>query len=388
MAIAIALSCSFCKKNDTATPTDVLPKMTINSAEIVEANANVTLSFTVSLDKKTDKTVTVNYKTIDDSALAGSDYIAKSGTLTIAPQNTEGVIDITITGDSLREPKESFYLELSNATNAEISYGKTSGIIYNDDYYVSTSNEGYSTPTSYTGYTLDWADEFSSAEIDVTAWGYDVGGNGWGNQELQNYTNRKDNSFQTDGKLVIEAARESFNGNNYTSARMLTKGKKEFKWGRIDIRAKVPTGKGIWPALWMLGSNIDQIKWPASGEIDIMEIIGKEPNNLHGTAHWGNVGATSSISKGGKYTLPMGVFSDKFHVYSIVWQADTIEWLMDDISFHKITKADVGSNYPFNDKFFLIFNVAVGGSWPGPPDNTTTWPQRMFVDYVRVFKKV
>lgn len=379
---------SACKAKDTPTPTESLPKISIATAEIVESNSQTLLSFKVSLDKKTDKTVTVNYKTIDDLAVAGSDFVAKSGTLTFAAQNTEGVIEVAIIGDTLRENKESFYVELSNAVNAEISTNKASGVIYNDDYYIPVSNEGFSSPSTYPGYAFEWADEFNSSEINANNWGYDTGGNGWGNQELQNYTNRRDNSFISDGKLVIEAVAESFGGNNYTSARLLSKGKKDFLWGRIDIRAKAPTGKGIWPALWSLGSNITQKNWPACGEIDIMEIIGKEPNNLYGTAHWGNVGATSSTYKTGKYTLPAGTFTDKFHVFTIIWQEDTIEWLVDDISFHKITKADVGGNYPFNDKFFLIMNVAVGGLWPGPPDATTVFPQRMFVDYVRVFKKM
>jgi beta-glucanase (GH16 family) len=383
-----ALLFTACGSKDTPSPADVIPKISIASSEIAETNSSLQLSFKVSLDKKTDKTVTVTYTTLDNTALAGSDYVAKTGTLTIPAQNTEGAFEITILGDSLREVQEFFYIELSNPVNAEIQNTRTSGVINNDDYFVPTSNEGYSTPASYAGYTLDFADEFSKPDIDETVWGYDQGGNGWGNQELQNYTNRKDNSFISDGRLIIEATNERLGNNNYTSARMLSKGKKDFQFGRIDIRAKVPTGKGIWPALWGLGSNISQNNWPACGEIDIMEVIGKEPNNLYGTAHWGNVGA-SATSKGGKYTLPSGGFSDKFHVFTIIWQQDAIEWLVDDVSFHKIAKTDVApANYPFNNKFFLIMNVAVGGSWPGPPDATTVFPQRMFVDYVRVFKKM
>jgi beta-glucanase (GH16 family) len=384
----LALLFPACKAKDMPSPANSLPKISIASAETVETNSSSLLTFKVFLDKKADKEVTVTYKTIDNTALAGSDYVAKTGILTIAAQNTEGVFDITILGDSLREIQEEFYIELSNSINAEIVTARTYGSIKNDDYSVPTSNDGYSTPMIYAGYALEWGDEFSSPDINEAAWGYDIGGNGWGNQELEHYTNRKDNSFISSGNLVIEAAAEKYSGNNYTSARMLTKGKKEFQWGRIDIRAKVPTAKGIWPALWALGGNINQKNWPACGEIDIMELVGKEPNNVYGTAHWGNVGSPS-INKGNKYTLTSGVFSDKFHVFSIIWQQDSIEWLIDDVSFHKIVKADVGAaNYPFNDKFFLILNVAVGGQWPGPPDATTVFPQRMFVDYVRVFKKV
>jgi beta-glucanase (GH16 family) len=145
-------------------------------------------------------------------------------------------------------------------------------------------------------------------------------------------------------------------------------------------------GKGIWPALWMLGANINTVSWPACGEIDIMELIGTFPGRTYGTMHWKNTSGTNS-NKGSEFNLASGNFSDKFHVFSIIWEQDMIKWLVDDQLFLTTTRSDVGAaNYPFNAPEFLLFNVAVGGNWPGPPDANTQFPQRMFVDYVRVFQ--
>ena len=159
-----------------------------------------------------------------------------------------------------------------------------------------------------------------------------------------------------------------------------------FKFGRIDIRAKLPVGKGMWPALWMLGTNISSVGWPACGEIDNMELIGTKPSTVYGTLHWSNAGG-SHASKGSDFELPSGDFSNQFHVFSIVWAENNIQWYVDDQKYLDISISDVGAgNYPFNMSQFFIFNVAVGGNWPGSPDNTTEFPQRMFVDYIRVFQ--
>jgi beta-glucanase (GH16 family) len=164
---------------------------------------------------------------------------------------------------------------------------------------------------------------------------------------------------------------------------MTTQDKKFFKFGRIDIRAKLPVGKGIWPALWMLGTNINSVGWPACGEIDIMELIGTYPERVTGTMHWSG----TSQSKGLNYSLSTGDFSQQFHAFSIIWTQDNIQWFVDDQLYLSASSADVGvAAYPFNADEFFIFNVAVGGNWPGSPDNSTLFPQRMFVDYVRVFQ--
>ncbi|MCL4163673.1 UNVERIFIED_CONTAM: hypothetical protein GTU68_065965 [Idotea baltica] len=186
--------------------------------------------------------------------------------------------------------------------------------------------------------------------------------------------------------MIIEARETA--GGEYTSARIVTVDKKEFLFGRIDIRAKLPYGQGVWPALWMLGANFPEEGWPNCGEIDIMELVGHEAEKIHGTAHWGPAGQTYSNNHGDSIELDGEIYADKFHVFSIVWDFNTIKWYMDDTLYFSINQNTVGNQaYPFNQEFFFIFNIAVGGQWPGNPDFTTTFPQRMVVDYIRVFQK-
>ena len=251
-----------------------------------------------------------------------------------------------------------------------------------------TLSDGYSTPSSYSGYNLAWGDEFAGDALDLASWGFDVGNgsSGWGNNEWQYYTSGESNCAVKNGKLTITAKKETQGSFNYTSARILTKGKREFQFGRIDIRARLPKGQGIWPALWMLGSNFGSVGWPNCGELDIMELVGHQPNKVHGTAHWGNKPPSTYITK--TYGLSTGTFADEFHVFTMKWEKDLVEWYVDDVKFHTITPGNTGGVYPFNQKFFFIFNIAVGGNWPGYPDGTTVFPQQMDVDYVRVFQKI
>ncbi|AHM60808.1 glycoside hydrolase family protein [Flammeovirgaceae bacterium 311] len=245
---------------------------------------------------------------------------------------------------------------------------------------------GYTTPESYEGMSLVWQDEFDGDQLNTANWVHETGtgSNGWGNEELQYY--RPENTTVQDGYLIITAKKESFGGRDYTSSRIKTQGKQSFQYGRIDIRAALPNGQGIWPALWMLGNNITTVGWPASGEIDIMELIGGGPgkdNTVHGTIHWSNAGQYANYGKG--YTLNSGIFSDEFHVFSIEWTPTSIIWYIDDEQFNivDITPAELSE---FHQNFFFIFNVAVGGRWPGSPNASTVFPQRMVVDYVRVFQ--
>jgi beta-glucanase (GH16 family) len=245
---------------------------------------------------------------------------------------------------------------------------------------------GYQSPESYAGYRLVWADEFNTNALDLGNWSYETGTGqwGWGNNELQYYHEGEKNAVVGDGKLTITAKKESAGGAQYTSARLITRGKKEFQYGRIDIRARLPKGQGLWPALWMLGSNIGSVSWPACGEIDIMELVGQRPNEVLGAAHWGSSVPSTFNSK--KFRLTVGDFSDSFFVYSILWQKDKIEWFVNESKYHTITPLNTGSIYPFNNPFFFIFNIAVGGNLPGSPDATTRFPQNMEVDYIRVFQ--
>ena len=208
----------------------------------------------------------------------------------------------------------------------------------------------------------------------------------WYNNELQATTNSRNNLGVTNGNLVITAQREAYNGRAYTSARINTKRLRDFTFGRIDVRAKLPKGKGIWPAIWMLGSNDSEASWPACGEIDIMELRGSTPQVNISTLHFGNSIATKPQPFSTTYTLPSGRdFSQDFHTFSLIRAQDKIEWYVDSVKYFTATQAQI-SPYPFNNPFYLILNVAVGGDFDGNPDGTTTFPQQMQVDYVRYYK--
>ena len=241
---------------------------------------------------------------------------------------------------------------------------------------------------SLPGRTLLWSDEFSQPDgsaPDSSKWAYDTGGNGWGNNEIQYYTNRTENSRIEGGNLVIEARAENFGGKQHTSARLLTKNKASWTFGRIEARIKVPRGQGIWPAFWMLGTDIDTVGWPVCGEIDIMENIGREPSIVHGTVHGPGYSGGDGIT--GDFTLPGAVLADDFHIFAIEWEENRIRWFIDGQQYHEVTPASLpgGAPWVFNTPQFLLLNVAVGGNWPGYPDGTTVFPQRMLVDYVRVY---
>ena len=348
-----------------------------------------TINFKVRLTAASSEVVRVDYRTEDAAAIAGEDYEAVSGTLSFDVNETELIVEVPILTDTLKEGDEDFILILENPVNAGFSRDQATGTLRNDDEFLATDGSGYSTPLAYAGMTLVWQDEFDGSEIDPDNWTHELGNSGWGNNELQNYTSRSENSYISDGKLVIEAKEEDLGGSNYTSARMISAGKQEFAWGRIDIRAKLPKGQGIWPAIWMLGANFFDVGWPACGEIDIMELVGHEPNIIHGTAHWGPQGQSWSFNEGNAFALQGGAeFIDEFNVFSIIWENNSIKWLMNDQQYFSLTPATTGGqNYPFNQEFFFILNIAVGGNWPGNPDATTEFPQRMFVDYIRVFQE-
>lgn len=243
--------------------------------------------------------------------------------------------------------------------------------------------------------TLLWQDEFNQpagSAPDAAKWVYDIGDNGWGNQELQTYTDRRENSFvvadpdATDGHaLVIRAVRNPAGG--YTSARLKTHGKFSTGPARIEARLKLPKGQGIWPAFWMLGDNIEQVSWPVCGEIDIMEMVGHQPGTLYGTLHGPEYSGAKGLTK--SIELPSGTtFADAYHVFTVDWKADRIDWLLDGKIYHTQTPATLppGTKWVFDGPpFFLLLNLAVGGLWPGYPDETTTFPQEYRIDYVRVY---
>ena len=248
--------------------------------------------------------------------------------------------------------------------------------------------EENTSPTTYPDMRLLWADEFDGEDVNLRDWNFDIGDNGWGNEEWQYY--QPQNATLQEGHLVITAREQRVGGSTYTSTRIKTEGEVEFTYGRVDIRAALPEGQGIWPALWALGANFRQVGWPRTGELDIMEMIGGRgrENTVHGTMHWNRGGLNASYShtyQGGSYQLDSGKFSYGFHVFSMIRSPEGVTWLVDDIPFYSYQFTDAPDFDAFQKPFFLIFNIAVGGRWPGYPDDSTNFPQRLVVDYVRVF---
>ncbi len=243
---------------------------------------------------------------------------------------------------------------------------------------------------------LVWSDEFTGAKgpaVDTTKWGFDIGGKGWGNNELQTYTDRTTNAFVRNGLLNIKVLREKFTGpdnisREYTSARLLTENKFTRRYGRFEARIKVPYGQGIWPAFWMLGDNIRTAGWPQCGEIDIMEYIGREPFKVFGTLHGPGYSGANGLSTSRILTNGKKV-SDDFHTFAVEWEPNVIRFYIDRMLYKTRTPAELpaGASWVFDRPFFLILNVAVGGNFPGNPDATTVFPQSMQVDYVRVYKR-
>ena len=259
-----------------------------------------------------------------------------------------------------------------------------------------TSAQDKATASQRAGWKLLWSDEFNGTDgsaVDPSKWVFETGGNGWGNDELEYYTARPDNSFQQGGNLVIKAVPEKYTGQDgvtrdYTSARLKTLGKFSHKYGRFEAKIKIPQGQGIWPAFWMMGDDIGKKGWPTCGEIDIMENIGKEPSLVHGTIHGPGYSGGSGISA--TYGLPNDQhFAYGFHVYAVEWEKKAIRFYVDDHLYATRTPNELpkATKWVYNHPFFILLNVAVGGGWPGSPDSTSVFPQTMLVDYVRVYKR-
>jgi beta-glucanase (GH16 family) len=232
---------------------------------------------------------------------------------------------------------------------------------------------------------LVMSDEFEvEGTPDPSIWGYDIGtdGDGWGNNELQYYTDRPENVTVQNGKLLITARKESFEGSNYTSSRLVTKGKFEQRYGRFEARMRLPYGSGIWPAFWMLGGDIDTNPWPAAGEIDIMEYAGSSPTVVFGSVHGPGYSGGEAITK--EYKLQNDRFDTKFHVFGIEWGPKYINYYVDDILYNQITPADVTGEWVYDKPFYILINLAIGGPF-GVPNDETVFPQTMLVDYVRVY---
>ena len=252
------------------------------------------------------------------------------------------------------------------------------------------SNEETQTVATYTNLVM--SDEFDvEGAPNSEIWNYDIGTgvNGWGNNELQYYTDRPENVTVQNGLLVISAIQEDYNGSSFTSAKLLTKGKFSQAYGRFEARIKVPGGSGLWPAFWLLGENIDVDGWPQCGEIDIMEYRRQEPTkvsgSIHGPGYSGETIPQGQVTK--SYDLGNDRYDAGFHVFGIEWSPDYINYYIDDVLYNQLTPADVTGEWVFDDQpLYLIMNVAVGGNYPGPPNENSVFPQTMLVDYVRIYE--
>lgn len=298
--------------------------------------------------------------------------------------NGSGEVNFVVSANDATSYRILIEGQTINSTTGVFSYtfnqlGTNSYTIYVSAYNGTRFISGNKSITVYKAPTLVWSDEFNTDGAPSSSkWVYETGAGGWGNNELQYYTSRPENVIVQGGVLKINLKKEVYNGSNYTSARIITKDKYSFKYGRVDIRAKLPAGGGTWPALWMLGDNISSVGWPACGEIDIMEHIGNDLNKIHGTLH--HPGHSGGNADSGTVIIPN--VTTQFHVYSIDWTAETIRFYVDDQLYYTFGN---NSGVPFNSNFFFIFNCAMGGNFGGAVDPNFT-AASMEVDYVRVYQ--
>lgn len=396
LAFLLILALFSCKDDDDApeNPQALQPTVSIADVTVTEADEDFDTQLTISLSREFSAPVVLTYATADGEASGLSDFErTENAELIIPAGSTEGTVTVRIRGDEAEEMTETFEVLILNAVNATVERSRATVTILDDDdpdsNVLQIPETGYETPESYEGMQLVWEDDFDAATINQDDWTFEIGtgNNGWGNNELQYY--RAENAYiaQSD-YLVIEAKNEAFGGSDYTSTRMITQDKQEFQYGRIDIRAVLPEGQGIWPALWMLGENFQEVGWPQCGEIDIMELVGHQPNRVHATVHYPNADGNHTFTGTSDALTGGAKFSDEFHVFSLIWEEDKMEFLRDGEVYQTLTPDILApGQYPFNHPFFFIFNVAVGGQWPGSPDASTSFPQRMIVDYVRVFQE-
>ena len=366
-----------------------LPGISVSDVRGTESsNESSTLPFQVSLSKSSTVDISFDYSVSGLTAEPSVDFENVSGQGVIAAGTLSTVIDVKILDDQTNEVEEKVELVISNAINATLQDERGIGII-NDNDEINYADDGYEAQTAYFGYELTWSDEFEGAALDPESYTYEIGDGcpnlcGWGNEELQRYTDEEKNVTIENGNLVMTATKSG--SSNYESARIITKDKREFRYGRIDIRAKLPKGQGLWPALWMLGANIDDVSWPACGEIDIMEHVGHKENVTSAAAHWGDRNQGFSNFKTQEYKQDQS-FHDSYHLFTLVWEPNAIDWYVDDTKYMSLRPSDTsGKEWRFNQSFFFIFNVAIGGRLPGNPDETTEFPQSMEIDFIRVFQ--
>ncbi len=368
--------------------------LSVVDLSIEEGVSEGVVEIEVTISANRTKEVTLFYETIDGTAVGESDYVPLWGEQLIFPAGMEKdtqVITIELIDNPFFEEDETFQIRFFDIVNASINNPSVHVTILNDDAPHDTF-PGYTTPLEYDGMTLIWQDEFNEF-FDAGKWTHAIGTGcpdicGWGNNELEYY--RAENTLVENGLLTITAKEESFEGSNYTSSRLLSEDKFEFHYGRIDIRARMPRGKGIWPALWMLGANISEVGWPKSGEIDIMEMRGSDPTKVCGVLHYQNNGGGHQNTGAECYSASeQHSYHEEFHVFSIIWNEYKISWYVDDQLYNTefFNQLNLGSqDNPFQQDFYFLLNVAVGGNYDGNPNAATTFPQKMDIDYIRVFQ--
>ncbi len=307
-----------------------------------------------------------------------------------------GQVDIPATGGWQNWTTVSFSTHINAGTYSLGVFALTGGWNFNWIEIVSGGDGGPSQPPTPPGFgQLVWSDEFNT--INHNNWTFETGGWGWGNYELQYYTNG-DNAFiqhdpEAGGNVLVLEARQGnpqgyqcwYGSCQYTSTRMISLGKQEFQYGRIEARMRLPTTQGIWPAFWMMGNNFHQVGWPHNGELDIMEHVGFEPHMTHGALH--GPGYSGNTPLNGSHNLGEPA-NARYRVYAVEWDENGIRWFVDNHNFYSVTRAQVEQHgaWVYNRPFFLLFNVAVGGTWPGSPDGSSVFPQRLYIDYVRVYQ--
>lgn len=381
------LSCS--KKNPWIPIQTGVPSFEIFADTLIEGIDDFLL-LSVHLKNKIETPILIEYETSSASAIAGEDFEHTSGLMYFSTDTLSHKQNILINliDDEKQEETEIFEIIFRTDTLANFNNERVQIIILDDDDQL-TDNDfpGYVTPLEYEGWNLFWADEFSGTELNLEDWIQANSGN-WFNNELQYYT--PNNTEVGNGVLTITAKPEVMGGHNYTSSRMWTHHKVFFNYGRVDIRAKLPYSQGLWPALWMMGENRDTVGWAQCGEIDIMELRGHTPNTVSSTIHYKNAGGNNVHPTAKKYVLESESFDDEFYVFSLIWNEHKVEFFVDDILYNTIFHPNLNylnNDNPFLKEFYILMNVAVGGNFGGNPDATTIWPQKMEVDYVRVFQK-
>lgn len=371
---------------------------------ISDSNTDKTKVFEIYYPQAGDYEVTLkladyegNSETVKKTISISNTDLQPSFTLTVAPDNANKYNLVNTTEGTYDSFCWKYRTKTIENQLQHIAYFPFAGT-YTVELQVTKLNNTFSETKTVTilqddanyleNLTLAWSDEFDNETINLQNWTFETGASGWGNNELQNYTNGE-NAQIVDGKLIITARKvnENTSVGSYTSSRMVSKEKKEFQYGKIEISAKLPAGRGIWPALWMLGGNIDSAGWPACGEIDIMEYVGFDPNMVHATVHT-PVGYGANGNGNG---MLLETCEEEFHIYGLLWTEKKMQFYIDEPQnvIHTYQPASqTNANYPFHQPFFFILNVAVGGNWGGAQGiDNSIFPQSLEIDYVRVYQE-